>query len=127
MNAVTTSAGITMELTISHENGYVHARAKGAVDESAGPLFRELLHPLVGEPGTRVVLDLSAADRINSLGISHLVRLVSDANTNGSRVVLSGAKPFVASVLTVTRLDRFFEMAADLPGALALFPAAKPA
>ena len=113
-----------MELTISHESRYVHARAKGVIDESAGPLFRDLLHPLVGEAGTRVVLDLSEADRINSIGISHLVRLVSDANTNGSRVVLAGAKPFVASVLGVTRLDRFFEMAADLPAALALFPPA---
>ena len=109
-----------MELKISKQAGYVLVSTSGPIDDSAGPLLRDEVHPLVGERGTKLVLDLSGSERINSIGISHLVRLVSDANTNGSRVVLSGANAFVSGVLSVTRLDRFFEMAENVAAAAAL-------
>lgn len=109
-----------MQLTLTHEAGYVLARTQGPIDESAGEPFKEHLHPLVGEGGAKIVLDISGSPRINSIGISQLVRLVSDANTNNSRVILAGATPFVASVLNVSRLDRFFDMAETVPAAAAL-------
>ena len=112
-----------MELTITREDGYVLGRTRGPIDEAAGVIFRDQLHPLVGEPGTKLVLDISGTERINSIGISHLVRLVSDANTNGSRVILAGAKPFVSSVLAITRLDKFFDLASDVSSAVALLSA----
>lgn len=112
-----------MELTLTHESDYILACTKGPIDESAGEPFKDQLHPLVGERGAKVVLDISGSPRINSIGISSLVRLVSDANTNSSRVILAAATPFVASVLSISRLDRFFEMADSVPAAAALLAA----
>ena len=109
-----------MELTLSEQADYILAHTQGPIDETAGTVFRERLHPLVGVRGTKVVLDISGSPRINSVGISNLVRLVSDANTNSSRVVLAGATPFVASVLNVSRLDRFFDLVSGVPEAVAL-------
>lgn len=99
-----------MELSLSHEPGYVLARTSGTIDESAGQPFRENLHPLVATKGTRVILDLSDSQRISSAGIAQLVRLVTDANTCGSRVVFTRVPPFIAEVFRVTRLNRLFEM-----------------
>jgi anti-anti-sigma factor len=107
-----------MDLSVSHEPGYVLARIGGIIDESAEERLRELVHPLVRQRGTKVVLDLSAAPRITSAGIAQLVLLVTNANTSGSRVVLMGATPFVAGVFDVSKLNRFFSLAGSLSQAL---------
>jgi anti-sigma B factor antagonist len=109
-----------MELEISHGDGYVLATTAGAIDDSAAGRFRESLHPLVGQSGTKVVLDLSRSSFINSRGIALLESLVNHANVNGSRVILAACSPFVAEVLIRCKLDRFFEMADGVSDAIRL-------
>ena len=100
-----------MELRVSREEGYVLACASGSIDDSAGDLFRKYLHPLVGQHGTKLVLDLSQAKRVNSAGLSHLVMLATNANTHSIRVVLAACSPFISVVLNRSKLDQFFETA----------------
>ena len=107
-----------MELQVAHENGYVLASTAGPIDGSAGELFREYLHPLVGQAGTSVVLDLSGSDRIDSVGIGQLVSLVVNANTNSSRVLLAACPPFLSIVFDRSGLTSFFELAASVPEAI---------
>ena len=107
-----------MQLDVSHEDGYILARTSGPVDDSAGELFRQYLHPLVGQRGTKVVLDLSKSERINSLGLGQLAILVANANTNSSRVVLAACTPFVSIVLDRSKLDAFFQTAASVSEAV---------
>ena len=112
--------GEKMELKVSHEEGYVLAATIGTVDETAREHFRESLHPLVGQSGTNVVLDLSQSDSINSNGIAELVSVVTHANASGSRVVLAACSPFISEVLDRCKLNRFFEMADNVPSAISL-------
>jgi anti-anti-sigma factor len=107
-----------MELKVCHEEGYVLAATVGPIDDSAKDLFRELLHPLVGQRGTKLVLDLSQSKFINSNGIGQLVQLTVNANTNGSRIILSACSPFVAVVFGRSKLNNFFEMADNVPDAI---------
>ena len=107
-----------MELHVSHEEGYVLAAASGFVDDSAGDLFREHLHPLVGQQGTKLILDLSQAKRINSEGLAQLVLLATNANTHSSRVVLAACSSFISVVLGRSKLDQFFEVAETVAGAV---------
>jgi anti-anti-sigma factor len=109
-----------MELTVAHESGYVLGCTSGPIDESAAEPFREYLHPLVGQKGARLVLDLSDSARITSAGLGQLVKLVSDANSHASRVVLTRVTPFVGEVLNVTRLNRFFDVTETLSEAVEL-------
>ncbi len=94
------------------------ANTSGPIDESAGDLFREYLHPLVGQAGTKVVLDLSNSERINSMGIGALVSLAVNANTNSSRVVLAACRSFVTIVVDRSGLNRFFDLAETVPEAV---------
>jgi len=107
-----------MELKLSHEDGYVLAATSGAIDANARGMFREALHPLVGQSGTKVVLDLSQSSFITSDGISQLISLVTHANTNGSRVVLAACSPFISVVLDRTKLNKFFDLAESVPEAI---------
>jgi anti-sigma B factor antagonist len=108
-----------MELTLSSLNGFPVASTSGPLDESARDPFREHLHPLVGQKGTRLIVDLAGSSRINSAGIGNLVALTADANTNDSRVVLCNLQPYVSMVVGVTKLDRFFTIVPDLNAAVA--------
>jgi anti-anti-sigma factor len=110
-----------MELTITRHDNYILAKTTGPLDEQARPVFREQLHPLVGNAGTRLVLDLTNSPRINSAGVGNLVALVADANTQGSRLALCNLAPFVAAVMAVTKLDSFFAIAPDVEAAVAMF------
>jgi anti-anti-sigma factor len=108
-----------MELTLSTKDGFTVATTNGNLDEKARDQFREKLHPLVGVKGTRLIVDLSGSKRVNSPGIGNLVALTADANTNDSRVVFCNIQPYVAMVIGVTKLDKFFNLAADLDAAVA--------
>jgi anti-anti-sigma factor len=108
-----------MEVNLSSLNGLPVATTRGPLDESAREPFREHLHPLVGQKGTRLIVDLGGSPRVNSAGIGNLVALTADANTNESRVVLCNLQPYVSMVIGVTKLDRFFTIATDLETAVA--------
>lgn len=115
-----------MELTLDLEEGIPVAHTVGPLDETSRAVFRERLHPLVGKPGGRLVLDLAGSPQINSPGIGSLVALTADANTNDSLVVLCNLQPYVAMVVRVTKLDRYFVLEPDLPAAVARCKAAAP-
>jgi anti-sigma B factor antagonist len=108
-----------MELAITDHGGYVVVETEGPLDEHARTAFREQLHPLIGKAGTCLLIDLSRSPRINSPGVGNLVALVADANTQGSRVVLCNLTPFVAGVMSVTKLDTYFSIAPDVASAVA--------
>jgi anti-anti-sigma factor len=107
-----------MELKVSHNEGYVLATTAGTIDDDARALFRKSLHPLVGQSGTNLVLDLSQSNLINSDGIGQLVSVVAHANTSGSRVVLAACSPFISEVLDRNKLNTFFEMADSVQEAI---------
>lgn len=107
-----------MEVSVSHEDGYVLAKTSGPVDESALDSFRDQLHPLVGRRGTMMILDLSGSPRITSAGIARLVLLVTDANTNNSRVIFAAPSAFIDGVFRVSGLERFFEIARNVADAI---------
>jgi anti-anti-sigma factor len=99
-----------MELKVSHEAGYVLAGTAGPIDDSADGLFRQYLHPLVGQSGTRLVLDLSNSNFITSRGLGAIMSLVVHANTNSSRVIVAACTPFVAVVFDRSKLTQFLEI-----------------
>lgn len=107
-----------MELNVCHEEGYILATTVGPIDDSARDLFKDLLHPLLGQKGTKLVLDLSQSKFINSNGIAQLVSLAVNGNTNGGRVVLASCSPFIAMVLDRSKLNTFFEIAENIPDAI---------
>ena len=76
------------------------------------------LDPTIGElalgEGARLAIDLSGLRLIDSSGLSALIHLVTRARLTRGRVVLVAPSPFVAGILDVTRLDRWFDVCATL-------------
>jgi len=107
-----------VELKVSHEVGYVLAGTEGSIDDSAEALFLEYLHPLLGQKGTKLVLDLSKSNYITSKGLGQLVSLAAHANMNSSKVALAACSPFISVVLDRSKLAMFFTVSATVPDAI---------
>ncbi len=58
----------------------------------------------------RVVIDLSETKMIDSTGLGELMNCVTKARLRGGEVVLLSPTPFVSGVLSMTRLDHWFEI-----------------
>lgn len=87
---------------IVHLSGELRGPDDGAITPAVEPFF--------GGSNPRIVIDLSAVSYVSSAGLGELVQLVSRANSQSARMVLSSPSPFVAGVLKATRLDKFFEI-----------------
>lgn len=64
--------------------------------------------------GATLAIDLSAVEMIDSSGLSALIGLVTRARLAEGRVLLVAPTPFVSSVFSVTNLDGWFEICANL-------------
>ncbi|HRX87519.1 MAG TPA: STAS domain-containing protein [Phycisphaerae bacterium] len=107
-----------MEITIEQQDGkYTLVRLKGELRREASRRIEEELHPLIGADAPPVVVDLAGLEAIDSTGLSQLIGLATHARMSRSQVVLFGPTPFVAGVFEVTHLDKWFDIAEDLPGA----------
>jgi anti-anti-sigma factor len=63
-------------------------------------------------------VDLSGVTAIDSSGLNQLISLATHARMCGSQLVLFGPTPFVAGVLEITKLDKWFDVAEDEPAAV---------
>jgi anti-anti-sigma factor len=102
-----------MEIAIEHGDGYELVKMNGELRREAGEEIEEQLHPVIASKNASMAIDLSEVSAIDSSGLSQLISLATHARMCDSRVVLFAPTPFVAGVFEVTRLDSWFEIAAD--------------
>lgn len=108
-----------MEVKIESSGDIRVARLSGAMGVGEEAVLAEKLQPLVGEPESKLAIELTGMTSINSLGLSELINVVIRARLSRSRVVLVAPSQFVCGVFEMTRLDRWFEIVDDLDAAFA--------
>jgi anti-sigma B factor antagonist len=62
----------------------------------------------------RVAVELSGLKTIDSNGLSALITVVTRSRLTQGRVVLVAPSPFVSGILSVTRLDTWFDLCDNL-------------
>jgi anti-anti-sigma factor len=70
------------------------------------------------KPGLPVVLDLLEVDYIPSVGLGGLVGLMKRLRADGHRFILTGLQGEVRMLLSITRLDKLFEIRTTFDDAL---------
>ena len=90
-----------------------------ALDDAAcHEVQREVLSAAAQEPKLPMLLDLTAVKYVPSMGLGTLVMLNRKLKDAGRRFLLVGVHPDVRTVLSITRLDKLFEMHPDRKAAL---------
>lgn len=79
--------------------------------------LNEALQEAVTGPNGRVAINLERLAMLDSTGLAALINLVNRSRLTGGRVVLVAPSPFVANILSVTRLDTWFDIVPSLADA----------
>jgi anti-sigma B factor antagonist len=82
----------------------------GEIHVSTAPEFSRLLNDAIGEGRTRVVLDLTRVDFIDSTGLSVLLNGLRRLTRLGGRMALVCSNPTVLRLFVITRLDSTFRI-----------------
>jgi anti-sigma B factor antagonist len=85
---------------------------------SDAAIHRQALRDLVDAGRTRLVLDMSAVQSVDSSGLSVLVSAAKGARKADGDVVLFGLSGPVHALIELTRLHHVFEIFADLNAAV---------
>jgi len=103
---------------ITESEGRLIVALEGEIDlEQAGAVRRALLDSL--KKGRNVLVDLSQVTYIDSSGIASLVEGLQVAKKQKSDLALVAVSQRVRRVLELARLDKVFQIHADLAAAIA--------
>lgn len=87
---------------------------RGEIDMRSAPALREQLLEAVESRPSRVILDLTAVDYVDSSGVGTMVDFKRRIDRLGAAVVLVGLQERVRSVFEITRLDKFFQIVSSV-------------
>ncbi len=106
-----------MNVQVEPQKNFTLARLSGEFNLGDENNIADTLQPIVAEPESKLAIDLSGLNQINSSGLSELINVVTRARMTRSRVVLVSPTAFVMGVFEVTRLHRWFDIVDDLASA----------
>jgi len=108
-----------MELSQRTEGDVLVAKAcDQRVDARLAAEFKQQLLTLIESGHPRIALDLSDVDFIDSSGLGAIVAALKQLAGRGDLVIV-GAKPAVANLFKLTRMDKVFRMYSAEADALA--------
>lgn len=82
------------------------------IDAAVAVRFKDLMRELTDHPASRVILDLSKVDFIDSSGLGSVVGAMKQLG-NERRLDLAGLTPMVDKVFRMTRMDSVFDIYPD--------------
>ncbi|MBD3787496.1 MAG: STAS domain-containing protein [Sphingomonadales bacterium] len=87
------------------------------IDAAIAMRFKDRMREVTAQPSTRVVLDMSQVDFLDSSGLGAVVAVMKSLAPT-RRLELSGLTPNVAKVFQLTRMDTVFRIHTDVEAAL---------
>ncbi len=87
------------------------------MDAAIAPELKNHISQLLADGVTRIVLDISAVQFMDSSSLGALVSLLKMIGNRGD-LIIAGAKGIVADLFKLTRMDRVFRMVPSVDAAL---------
>jgi anti-sigma B factor antagonist len=116
---------VNFSVSVRQSDGIALVEVMGRLTSFEAKAFREMIHDLVKQGQTNIVLNLSALDYLDSSGIGELVRNYMTVVKKGGAMKVVGLAPRVEEILKVTQLYQVFPEFPDEASALESFPAAQ--
>ena len=113
---------VAERLVVSSATGLRHlvVAVAGDLDAVTVRQFRDELMRQILDAGRRVVVDLSGLQLMDTSAIHMLVRVNNRVMADGGLLVLAGAQPQVAQVLSLTGADELMPVVGSVAETLAL-------
>ena len=113
---------MSFSVNVRQSDGIALVEVTGRFTSFEAKAYRELIHDLVKQGHTNIILNLSALDYLDSSGIGELVRSYMSIVKKGGAMKVVGLAPKVEEILKVTQLYQVFPEFPDEASALESFP-----
>jgi anti-sigma B factor antagonist len=91
-------------------NGETKLIVRRTLDINSAPALGEEIDKIVATRPTKVVVDLSGLDLIDSSGVAALVKLYKSVRNLGGQVIMAGARDQPLAIFKLLRMDKVFNL-----------------
>jgi anti-sigma B factor antagonist len=114
-----------MDITVQDEAGTMIITIAGELEATRGSELGQVCDRLLAEGRRKFVIDLKDVKFVDSSGLSTLIRCLKRVRSNAGNLILINLQSPVRRVIELTRLDRAFDIQADIPKSRGASPAAE--
>lgn len=100
----------TPPFDVQRNNAATTLTIRGSLDINSAPQLAEEIDKIVATKPTRVLVDLSGLDLIDSSGVAALVKLYKGVRGVGGGVTISGARDQPLSIFKLLKMDKVFNL-----------------
>lgn len=83
---------------------------RGSLDINSAPALAEEIDKIVGGKPSKVEVDLTGLDLIDSSGVAALVKLYKGVRGGGGAVTITGARDQPLAIFKLLRMDKVFNL-----------------
>jgi len=109
---------LELEIQKEYKNGVAILHVQGEVDLYSSPQVRKEIINLTREKSPYILVDLQSVRYMDSSGIATLIEGLQQSNKYKGRFALAGLQTNVREVFELTRLDKVFEIHANIEQAM---------
>ena len=83
---------------------------RGSLDINSAPALAEEIDKIITAKTTKVLVDLSGLDLIDSSGVAALVKLYKGVRAGGGAVTIANARDQPLAIFKLLRMDKVFNL-----------------
>ena len=95
---------------VNHSNDEMTLVVRGSLDINSAPALAEEIDKIVATRPSKVVVDLSMLDLIDSSGVAALVKLYKGVRNASGAMTISGARDQPLAIFKLLRMDKVFNL-----------------
>lgn len=95
---------------VNRSNDEMTLVVRGSLDINSAPALAEEIDKIVATRPSKVVVDLSMLDLIDSSGVAALVKLYKGVRNTGGAMTISGARDQPLAIFKLLRMDKVFNL-----------------
>jgi anti-sigma B factor antagonist len=101
---------VTQPYDVQRTNSETKLTVRGSLDINTASQLAEEIDRIVGHKPTKVVVDLSGLDLIDSSGVAALVKLYKGVRGINGVVMMTGARDQPLAIFKLLRMDKVFNL-----------------
>ena len=95
---------------VNRSNDEMTLVVRGSLDINSAPALAEEIDKIVATRPSKVVVDLSMLDLIDSSGVAALVKLYKGVRNASGAMTISGARDQPLAIFKLLRMDKVFNL-----------------
>lgn len=95
---------------VHHTNDETTLTIRGSLDINTASALAEQIDKIVATKPSKVAVDLSGLDLIDSSGVAALVKLYKGVRSNSGIITIAGARDQPLAIFKLLRMDKVFNL-----------------